>query len=49
MARLQLPPGSYDVAVELLGNDGQVIGTRTFPQVTIRAEHKTYLTEHSMP
>lgn len=49
MARLPLPPGSYDVAVELLGNDGQVIGTRTFPQVAIRKEHKTYLTEHSMP
>ena len=49
MARLPLPPGSYDVTVELVGNNGQVIETRTFPQVTIRGEHKTYLTEHSMP
>ena len=49
MARLPLPPGSYDVSVELLGNSGQVIETRTFPQVAIRKEHKTYLTEQSMP
>ena len=49
MARLPLPPGSYDVAVELLGSNGQVIETRTFPQVAIRKEHKTYLTQHSMP
>jgi tetratricopeptide (TPR) repeat protein len=49
MARLALPPGSYDVAVELLGNSGQVVETRTFPQVIIRRERKTYLTQHSMP
>lgn len=49
LARLSLPPGSYDVTVELLDNSGQVIETRTFPQVAIRRERKTYLTQHSMP
>jgi uncharacterized protein len=49
MARLPLPPGTYDVTVELLGNNGQLIGTNVFPQVTIRREHKTYLTQHTMP
>jgi hypothetical protein len=49
LARLPLPPGSYDVTVELLGNDGQVLETKVFPQVAIRNERKTYLTQHSMP
>jgi len=49
LARLTLPPGSYDVTVELLGNDGQVLETKVFPQVAIRNERKTYLTQHSMP
>ena len=49
LARLQLPPGSYDVTVDLLGKDGQVLTTRVFPQVAILKEHKTYLTQHSMP
>jgi uncharacterized protein len=49
LARLSLPPGSYDVTVDLLGKDGQVITTRVFPQVNIRQERNTYLTQHSMP
>ncbi|OIR05600.1 hypothetical protein GALL_123440 [mine drainage metagenome] len=49
MARLPLPPGTYDVTVELLGNNGQVIETNVFPQVAIRKEHKTYLSQHTMP
>jgi hypothetical protein len=49
LARLSLPPGSYDVTVELLGKNEQVIETRVFPQVTIRKARKTYLTQHSMP
>jgi hypothetical protein len=49
LARLPLPPGSYDVTVDLLGNDGQVLETKVFPQVAIRNERKTYLTQHSMP
>lgn len=49
MARLPLPPGTYDVTVDLLGNNGQVIETNVFPQVAIRKEHKTYLSQHTMP
>lgn len=49
LARLPLPPGSYDVTVELLGNYEQVIESRVFPQVTIRKARKTYLSQHSMP
>ncbi len=49
MARLSLPPGNYDVSVELLGADDRVISTRMFPQVLIRKAHKTYLTQHWVP
>jgi hypothetical protein len=49
LARLALPPGTYDVAVDLLGNNDQVVATRVFPQVAILKERKTYLTQHSMP
>ena len=49
MARLALPPGSYDVTVELLGADGQVVSTEVFPQVTINNTRKTYLTQHWVP
>ncbi len=49
LARLSLPPGSYDVTVELLGGNGQVIATKLYPQIPIRKERKTYLTQHSMP
>lgn len=49
LARIPLQPGSYDVTVEMLENNGQVISTRVFPQVIIRRERKTYLTQHSMP
>jgi tetratricopeptide (TPR) repeat protein len=49
LARLPLPPGSYDVTVELLGIDGQAISTEVLPQVVIRKERKTYLTRHTLP
>lgn len=49
MARLSLPPGSYDVYVELLGTDDRVIATHMFPQVLIRKARKTYLTQHWVP
>lgn len=49
LARLPLPTGSYDVTVELLGSNGQVIDTKLYPQVSIRKERKTYLTQHSLP
>jgi hypothetical protein len=49
IARLDLPPGSYDVTVELLGSDEQVIASNVYPQIVIRKAHKTYLSQHSMP
>jgi tetratricopeptide (TPR) repeat protein len=49
MARLALPPGSYTVTVDLLGAGGQVISTQQYPGVVISKDHKTYLTQHSMP
>ncbi|MDP2762238.1 MAG: hypothetical protein Q8O64_17875 [Sideroxyarcus sp.] len=49
LARLSLPPGSYDVTVELLGRDENLIATRVYPQITIRQTRKTYLSQHSMP
>lgn len=49
LARLQLPPGTYDVNVELLGADGALLATRLYPQMEIRPARKTYLTQHAMP
>ncbi len=49
MARLPLQPGRYDVTVELLGKDSEVIETRVIPQVTIRKDRKTYLTQRAVP
>lgn len=49
LARLSLPPGSYDVTVELLGKDQNPIASRVYPQIIIRPARKTYLSQHSMP
>jgi hypothetical protein len=49
LARISLPPGSYDVTVELLGNNGQVFESRVYPQVAISSTRKTFLSQHSMP
>jgi len=49
LARLSLPPGKYDVSVELLGEGDRVVSTQVFPQVLIRKAHKTYLTQHWVP
>jgi uncharacterized protein len=49
MARLSLPPGSYDVTVELLGANDRLIETQVFQQVSIQDRNKTYLTQHWVP
>ena len=49
LARLSLPPGSYDLTVDLLGADDRVVSTQVFPQVLIRKARKTYLTQHWVP
>jgi len=48
LAQLALPQGVYDVTVELLGADGQVITSHVFPQVGIRTARKTWLTQHAI-
>jgi hypothetical protein len=49
LARIPLQPGTYDVTVDLLGQNEQVLETRVFPQVNINKARKTYLSQHSMP
>lgn len=49
MARLSLPPGSYDVTVDLLGANDRLIETQVFRQVSIHDSRKTYLTQHWVP
>jgi len=49
MARLSLPPGSYDVTVDLLGVNDRLIETQVFRQVSIHDSRKTYLTQHWVP
>jgi len=49
MAKISLPPGNYDVTVELLGVGDRVVETRAYPQVTIHDARNTYLTQHWVP
>lgn len=49
LARLSLPPGSYSVKVELLGEGDQVVNTREYPGIVINKAHKTFLTQHWVP
>ena len=46
LARMSLPPGSYNVKVELLGSNQQVVATQNYPGIAIRKGHKTFLSEH---
>lgn len=46
MGRLSLPAGSYNVKVELLGANHQVVATQDYPGIVIRKSHKTFLTKH---
>ena len=49
LGRLSLPPGNYNVKVELMGTNQQVIATRDYPGIVIRKAHKTFLTQHWIP
>ena len=49
MARLALPPGNYNVKVELIGMNKQVVATQDYPGIVIRKDHKTFLSEHWVP
>lgn len=46
LARLSMPPGSYNVKVELLGANSQVVSTQDYPGIVIKKAHKTLLTKH---
>ena len=43
MARLRLPPGTYDLEVELVDPDGAPAGSRTIHGVTVRPGSWTFL------
>jgi hypothetical protein len=46
MARVRLPPGSYEFQVELLGRRGGVLRRQDFADVRIEPGSKTYLCYH---
>lgn len=48
LARLALPPGSYNIRIELLGFGGASVGAFDLPNVVIRPGRKTYLSRHSI-
>ena len=49
LARLSLPPGSYSVKVELLGENQHIVSTQEFPGIVIKKDRKTFLTQHWIP
>jgi hypothetical protein len=49
LARLTLPPGRHDVRVELYGEYNQLVATRDFPGIELRAGEKRYLELAWMP
>lgn len=44
LARLSLPPGIYDLEVELLGLRGEILGTQVIPGVEIKSGDWTFVT-----
>lgn len=46
MGRLSLPPGRYNVKVELLGAGQKVVSTQNYPEIEIKKLRKTFLTQH---
>jgi len=49
LARVPLPPGDYNVNVELVGIAGHVVSTRQLGKVTIRRGEKQYLSYQWFP
>jgi hypothetical protein len=49
LARVPLPPGDYNVNVELVGSGGHVISTRKLGKVTIQRGEKQYLSYQWFP
>lgn len=46
LARLALPPGRYDVKVQLLGPGGGAVGSFELHDVAVRPGRKTYISRH---
>ena len=46
LARVPLPPGTYTVKVDLLGDYGQIVFTQEYANITIHQGAKTYLSPH---
>lgn len=49
LARLSLPQGSYNVKIELLGADSEVVDTHELSEIIINKAHKTFITQHWIP
>jgi hypothetical protein len=49
LARLSLPAGSYNVKVELLGANQQVVASQDYPGMVVKKSRKTFLTQHWVP
>jgi uncharacterized protein len=49
LARLPLPPGTYTVKVDFLGDYGNIVARQEFADITIRQGAKTYLSPHWVP
>src|SRR3989304_5630507 len=49
LARLPLPPGTYTVKVDLLGDAGRIVSTQEYANMVIRRGAKTYLSPHWIP
>ena len=49
LARLPLPPGTYTVKVDLLGDDGQIVSTQEYANMVIHRGAKTWLSPHWIP
>ena len=49
LGRMSLPPGSYNVKVELLDANKQVVATQDYPGVVVKKSQMTFLSEHWMP
>lgn len=46
LARISMPPGNYNVKVELLGVNQQIIDTQEYTGIAIKKSRKTLLTKH---
>ncbi len=49
LVRETLKPGQYDLSLQILGDGGQLLAQKDFPQVVIRAGQKKYLSWRWIP